>query len=79
MKIGGCEAIRDLLEAPADGVRYIVAPMVESGYALSKYIAAKNRVFPAEEEDTSFFSTSKHAWLLNIEKNLCQSLPARKG
>lgn len=55
VKIGGCEAVRDLLEAKQIGVKYVVAPMVETSYALSKYIAAKNAVFDQEESaDTEF-------------------------
>jgi hypothetical protein len=50
LKIGGCESLRDLREAKQLGIHHIIAPLVETPYALQKYIGAKNQVFSAQEQ-----------------------------
>lgn len=60
IKIGGCEAIKDMFEARTIGVNTIVAPMVETAYAMKKFVNATKFVFPeGEREDIKF--------LINLE------------
>jgi hypothetical protein len=60
VKIGGCEALLDMYNARAIGVTHLVAPMVETPFALKKYLGAVKMAYPPEErEEVSF--------LVNIE------------
>lgn len=60
IKIGGCEALKDMYDARTIGVNAIVAPMIESPYAMKKYIQATKLAFPEEERAEINF-------LINVE------------
>lgn len=60
IKIGGCEALKDMYDARAIGVSHLVSPMIESAYALKKYLASVKQAFPKDEMDEVEF-------LINIE------------
>lgn len=60
VKIGGCEAIKDMFEARSLGTQHMVAPMVESPYALKKYLGAVKTAFIEEDRQDMDF-------LINLE------------
>lgn len=55
LKIGGCEAIRDMYEARVIGVARVVAPMIESAYAMKKFLSAVQLCFPEDERNEVSF------------------------
>jgi len=77
LKIGGCEAVTDLLSSRLYGIDYVIAPMVETPYALSKFIEAKNKTHSADDQAST-------AFLFNLETgttlgNLEAMAPLAKG
>jgi hypothetical protein len=56
VKIGGCEALTDARLAKGYGVGILMAPMIESRFALEKFLAMADSIFPGQEQkDTKFF------------------------
>ena len=49
IKIGGCEAVRDIYEARSLGVSSLVAPMIESPYAFIKFMTAVSKAITKDE------------------------------
>jgi len=51
IKIGGCEALKDMHDAKVIGVNSLVAPMIESSYAMKKYIQSTKLAFSEDERN----------------------------
>ncbi|CRY91259.1 hpcH/HpaI aldolase/citrate lyase family protein [Synechococcus sp. WH 8103] len=62
IKIGGCEAVKDALDAKQFGADYLIAPMIESRYALTKYNDLVQRVYCS--------SSTRPVALFNVETRL---------
>ncbi|MDR2644410.1 MAG: aldolase [Endomicrobium sp.] len=79
IKIGGCEALKDMYDARTIGVENIVAPMIESAYALKKYILSTRMAFPKDEiEEIGFYiNTETITGYKNIDEML--TMPEAKN
>mgnify|MGYP001151484783 CR=1 FL=1 len=69
VKVGGAEAVRDLDELKRVGVEAVIAPMIESAYAVKKNIDSIERVFAGSASPPQFlinFETSG-AWENRVE------------
>lgn len=64
IKIGGCEAIRDMYECRLLGAKGVMAPMIETPYAMKKFINSINKVFNDDEKNELEF-------IINAETITC--------
>lgn len=76
VKIGGCEAVRDLDQCKLLGAKNIMAPMIETPFALSKFKGAAKKVYGEHLDEVS--------WVINAETKTCHEnydeiLEAGKG
>ena len=65
VKIGGCEAVRDLDQCRMLGASGIMAPMIESPFAMKKFIGAANKVYGNAVKDIE--------WIINAETKTCHA------
>lgn len=63
IKIGGCEAVRDLDQCRLLGASGIMAPMIESPFAMKKYVEAAKKVYGSEVDNVE--------WIINAETKTC--------
>lgn len=64
IKIGGCEAVRDLDQCKLLGASGIMAPMIETPFAMKKFVCAAQKVYGVD---------CKHVeWIVNTETKTCR-------
>ncbi|MDK2760294.1 MAG: aldolase [Sphingopyxis sp.] len=71
LKIGGCEAISDLYASKLYGADYVIAPMVETPYALSKFVDGSRKVYGADRDTAQMlFNLETETTLTNLDAML---------
>lgn len=63
IKIGGCEAVRDLDQCRLLGASGIMAPMIESPFAMKKFSNAAKKVYGEDVDNIE--------WIINTETVTC--------
>lgn len=63
IKIGGCEAVHDMNQCKLLGATGIMAPMIETPFAMSKFKSAAERVYGSEKDTIE--------WIINAETKTC--------
>lgn len=76
LKVGGAEAITDMFEAQHIGVAGLIAPMIESAYAMKKYLEAIEKYFTPDLAKTIHFGVNIETYL--AYKNLDEMLALPK-
>lgn len=76
IKIGGCEAVTDLNRCKCLGAKGIMAPMIETPFAMKKFIGAAKKVYGERLHEIE--------WIINAETKTCHAnlngiLAAGKG
>lgn len=64
IKIGGCEAVRDLDQCRLLGASGIMAPMIETPFAMKKFASAADKVYGDDVDDIE--------WIINAETKTCR-------
>ena len=64
IKIGGCEAVRDLDQCKLLGAHGIMAPMIETPFAMKKYMNAARKVYKDRVNEIE--------WIINAETKTCR-------
>ena len=67
IKIGGCGAVRDIIQCKEIGADVIVAPMIETEYSLQKFITCINEVYENKNTPDLYINIETITGVNNLE------------